>query len=74
MAALIERVGPVELRPRRPSPCQSLVQAVIHQQLSGQAAGTIREGFRALVGDDGFAALEAVLAATPERLRSAGLS
>ena len=74
MAALIERVGPVRLRPRRLSPLQSLVNAVIHQQLSGQAAGTILGRFQALFGPDGFPAPEAVLKASPDRLRSAGLS
>jgi DNA-3-methyladenine glycosylase II len=74
MAALIDRVGPVKLRPRRLPPFQSLTHAVIHQQLSGQAAGTILRRFRALFGDDGFPAPEAVLKASPERLRGAGLS
>jgi hypothetical protein len=74
MAGLIDRVGPVKLRPRRLPPFQSLTHAVIHQQLSGQAAGTILGRFRALFGDDGFPTPEAVLKASPERLRSAGLS
>jgi DNA-3-methyladenine glycosylase II len=74
MAGLIDRVGPVKLCPRRLPPFQSLTHAVIHQQLSGRAAGTILERFRALFGDDGFPAPEAVLKASPERLRSAGLS
>ena len=74
MAGLIDRVGPVKLRPRRLPPFQSLTHAVIHQQLSGQAAGTILGRFRGLFGDDGFPTPEAVLKASPERLRSAGLS
>ena len=74
MAGLIDRIGPVKLRPRRLPPFQSLTHAVIHQQLSGQAAGTILGRFRALFGDDGFPTPEAVLKASPERLRSAGLS
>lgn len=74
MAALIERVGPVKLRPRRLPPFQSLVHAIIHQQLSGQAAATILKRFQALFGSDGFPAPEAVLKESPERLRSAGLS
>jgi DNA-3-methyladenine glycosylase II len=74
MAGLIDRVGPVKLRPRRLPPFESLVHAVIHQQLSGQAAGTILGRFLALFGDDGFPTPEAVLKASPERLRSAGLS
>jgi DNA-3-methyladenine glycosylase II len=74
MAGLIDRVGPPKLRPRRLPPFQSLTHAVIHQQLSGQAAGTILGRFRALFGDDDFPNPEAVLTASPERLRSAGLS
>lgn len=74
MAAIIARVGPVKLRPRRLAPFQSLVQAIIHQQLSGKAAGTILERFRGLFGSDDFPAPEAVLRESPERLRSAGLS
>ena len=74
MAGLIDRIGPVKLRPRRLPPFQSLTHAVIHQQLSGQAAGTILGRFRGLFGDDGFPTPEAVLKASPERLRSAGLS
>jgi DNA-3-methyladenine glycosylase II len=74
MAGLIDRIGPPKLRPRRLTPFQSLVHAIIHQQLSGQAAGTILARFRALFGGDGFPSAEAVLAASPERLRSAGLS
>lgn len=74
MAGLIDRIGPPKLRPRRLPPFQSLVHAIIHQQLSGSAAGTILERFRGLFDGDGFPAPEAVLSITPERLRSAGLS
>ena len=41
MAGLIDRVGPVKLCPRRLMPFQSLTHAIIPQQLSGRAAGTI---------------------------------
>jgi 3-methyladenine DNA glycosylase/8-oxoguanine DNA glycosylase len=74
MARLIDRIGPVKLRARRLPPFESLTHAIIHQQLSGQAAGTILGRFRALFGSDGFPAPEAVLKQSPERLRSAGLS
>lgn len=74
MARIIGRVGPMQLRPSRLSPFQSLTHAVIHQQLSGKAAGTILTRFRALFGDDGFPSPQDVLAVSPERLRSAGLS
>jgi DNA-3-methyladenine glycosylase II len=74
MAGLIDRVGPVKLPPRRLEPFESLVHAIIHQQLSGKAAGTILARFRALFRGDGFPAPKAVLEQSPERLRSAGLS
>jgi DNA-3-methyladenine glycosylase II len=74
MAGLIARIGPPKLRPRRLAPFQSLVHAVIHQQLSGSAAGTILERFRALFGSDGFPTPEAIVEASPERIRGAGLS
>ena len=74
MAGLIARVGPIQLRPRRLPPYQALIQAVIHQQLSGQAAGTILARFRALFRQDGFPSPEAVLGLSAEQLRGAGLS
>jgi DNA-3-methyladenine glycosylase II len=74
MARLIDRIGPVKMRPRRLPPFQSLAHAIIHQQLNGQAARTILRRFLALFGSDSFPAPEAVLKQSPERLRSAGLS
>jgi 3-methyladenine DNA glycosylase/8-oxoguanine DNA glycosylase len=74
MAGLIERVGPVKLRPRRLPPFQALTHAIIYQQLSGKAAGTILGRFLVLFGDHVFPAPADVLKASPERLRSAGLS
>ena len=56
MARLIERIGPVDHRPRRLPPFESLVHAVIHQQLSGAAAGTILTRFKAIFGDEDFPA------------------
>jgi DNA-3-methyladenine glycosylase II len=74
LAGLIDRIGPPKLSPRRVPPFQALSHAIIHQQLSGQAAGTILRRFLALFGSDGFPAPLAVLGASPEQLRSAGLS
>ena len=74
MAQLIERIGPVTLKPRRLAPFQSLVQAIIYQQLSGKAAETILGRFRELFGNGQFPTPEQVLKVEPERLRSAGLS
>src|SRR5580700_5181934 len=74
MSVLIEKNGPIRLRPRRLSPFQSLTQAIIHQQLSGTAAGTILERFKRLFGDDDFPTPGQVAKTSIERLRTAGLS
>src|SRR5580658_3520854 len=74
MSSLIEKIGPIRLRPRRLSPFQSLTQAVIHQQLSGKAAGTILERFKKLFPEDNFPAPAQVAKSSVERLRTAGLS
>lgn len=69
---LVERVGPVRLRPPRGSPFGSLAAAIIYQQLAGKAALTIHRRFvEALEGDVTPAA---VLAASEEAIRGAGLS
>jgi DNA-3-methyladenine glycosylase II len=73
MAKLIQKIGPIHLRARRVPVFQSLVQAIIYQQLSGKAADTILNRFLGLIGD-GFPSPAQVLAITPEQLRSAGLS
>jgi DNA-3-methyladenine glycosylase II len=74
MAALMDRIGPPKLRARRLPPFESLVHAIIHQQLSGRAAGTILARFRALFGGEGFPTPATVLQASASQLRSAGLS
>ncbi len=74
MAGLIERIGPLPFRPQRASPFQSLVQAIIYQQLSGKVADKILERFLDLVGNGQFPTPEQMLAVEPGRLRSAGLS
>ena len=73
MARWIEKVGPIHLRARRVPVFQSLVQAIIYQQLNGKAADTILARFLKLFGD-GFPSPAGILASTPEQLRSAGLS
>jgi len=74
MGRLIERVGPIKLKPRRLPPFQSLVQAIIYQQLSGKAAQTILGRFQALFADGQFPAAAQVLELAPENFRAAGLS
>lgn len=70
-AAVMERVGPPRLRPPRRSHFEALVRAIVFQQLSGKAAGTIYGRFEAAAGD---MTPEAVLALTPEARRGVGLS
>src|SRR5437879_751068 len=74
MAELSKRLGPATLKPRRLPPFQSLAHAIIHQQLSGQAAGAILARFRALFNSDRFPKPEEVIQTNVERLRTAGLS
>jgi 3-methyladenine DNA glycosylase/8-oxoguanine DNA glycosylase len=74
MSWLIEKVGPLRLRPRRLSPFQSLTHAIIHQQLNSNAAGTILERFKLLFPDDEFPTPGQVTKTSVDRLRTAGLS
>ena len=74
MARLIERYGPIGLKPRRVSTFQSLTRAIIHQQLSGKAAGTIFARFRNLYPEKRFPSAGDVLGTPPEKLREVGLS
>ncbi len=67
MSALIKKVGPIRLRPRRLLPFQPLKLAIIHQHLNSNAAGTILERFKALFPDDDFP-----LSARPQRLQLTG--
>jgi DNA-3-methyladenine glycosylase II len=71
---LMEKVGPVSMKSRRLPVYQSLVEAVVYQQLNGKAADTILSRFKALFGDGAFPKPDEVLALPMERLRSAGLS
>jgi len=74
MARLVEQIGPIRHRPNRLPPFQSLVHAVIHQQLSGKAAGTILGRFLAIFGKTGFPDPKLVLKTSTETLRAVGLS
>ena len=75
MRALIRRTGPCTITiQRRWSPFQSLVRAVVYQQLHGRAAAAIFGRLVALFDATGFPSPEAVLAMRPRRMRGAGLS
>ncbi len=75
MGRVMDAVGEdARLRIRDEKPFQSLVRAVINQQLSGKAAATILGRFQLLYPKSGFPSPEAVLKTHVNRLRSAGLS
>jgi DNA-3-methyladenine glycosylase II len=72
MRQIVKRIGPYELE-LRGTPYQSLMRALLYQQLAGQAAAAIERRFLALFGDRTPEPQE-LLATTPERLREAGVS
>jgi DNA-3-methyladenine glycosylase II len=72
MRAIVREVGACELE-LRGQPYQSLMRALLYQQLAGAAAAAIERRFLALYGGRAPKP-EALLATTPERLRQAGIS
>ena len=72
LAAVIDRVGPCRLRKRR-GHFAMLVSAIVGQQVSGAAARTIYGRLCETLGG-GAPTAEAVLAASDDALRAAGLS
>ncbi|MBI3405050.1 MAG: DNA-3-methyladenine glycosylase 2 family protein [Acidobacteria bacterium] len=79
MRALIEKHGPCKLkREYETEPFASLVDAIIYQQISYAAAGSIARRFRALYGENGDAGHlpkpEELLKTHPRTLRAVGLS
>ncbi len=75
LARIIKQIGPCPLAPRQGvAPWQALVRSVAYQQLNGTAAETIFNRFLALFPGQKFPTPEKILAASEERLRSAGLS
>ncbi len=69
---LVKQVGPVRLREPRGGAFASLASAIVYQQLAGAAARTIHGRFVEALG--GTVTPAAVLEASDEALRSAGLS
>ena len=75
LGTFIKRHGPiVHRRPHAGGAFQSLAEAIVYQQLSGKAAGTILKRFVALFPKKKFPTPEDVLSIQTEKLRSAGLS
>ncbi len=72
MRGIVRAYGPFDLR-RRGTPFQSLMRALLYQQLAGAAAAAIERRFLGLYGDRAPTAGE-LLQTKPEALRSVGLS
>ena len=74
LAAVIDRVGPCRLEPRREGThFDALVRSIVYQQLSGKAASTILGRVHALYGNRSPTPAE-LLTTPDETLRAAGLS
>jgi DNA-3-methyladenine glycosylase II len=74
LGKIIARVGPPPAAPRRAGThYDALMRAIVYQQLSGKAAGTIYRRFRELYPNKRPRA-DLVLATSDELLRGAGLS
>jgi DNA-3-methyladenine glycosylase II len=74
LARVIEQVGPCRMQLRTDGThYQALTRAIVFQQLSGKAAGTIFSRFNALY-EDGSPHPHVVLGTSDEQLRAVGLS
>ncbi|MGH7687288.1 MAG: DNA-3-methyladenine glycosylase family protein [Candidatus Dormibacteria bacterium] len=69
---IVQRIGPLALRPPSEDPFQALLRAIVYQQLAGAAASAIHGRVLALF--DASPTPRALLKIEPERLRGAGLS
>jgi len=75
LARLIRRVGAFKLKPHRmEDPFQTLLRAIVYQQLSGKAAATIHGRAVAAFGVRRRITPERLLAAKDEELRGVGMS
>jgi 3-methyladenine DNA glycosylase/8-oxoguanine DNA glycosylase len=75
LAALIDRVGPFELKLLpADSLFEALLRSIVHQQLHGKAAVTIHGRVLTLLDRHGGPRAESLAAAGDEELRGAGLS
>lgn len=75
LGAFVIKHGPITHRRKHAGRAfQSLAEAIIYQQLSGKAAGTILKRFIALFPKKKFPTPEDVLKVKVEKLRAAGLS
>jgi DNA-3-methyladenine glycosylase II len=72
MRAIVKNVGPYQLEVRG-APFESLLRAILYQQLAGPAAAAIERRFLAIFGDR-IPASHELITVTDEQLRSAGVS
>lgn len=72
MRDIVKRVGPYALEVRG-APYESLLRAILYQQLAGAAAAAIERRFLAIF-DDRIPASHELIAVGDERLRAAGVS
>jgi DNA-3-methyladenine glycosylase II len=72
MRDIVKRVGPYQLEVRG-APYESLLRAILYQQLAGAAAAAIERRFLAIF-DDRIPASREILAVSDEQLRAAGVS
>jgi DNA-3-methyladenine glycosylase II len=75
LARVIRKVGSFPTKKQKPQPpFQSLLRAIVYQQLAGAAAATIFGRVKALGADGNCPSPEEILRATKAKLRRAGLS
>ncbi len=75
LAQVIKRVGPCALpAPLNREPFESLLRAIVFQQIHGKAAAAILARFLTLYPETGFPTAGQILLTDPARLREAGLS
>lgn len=74
LSKLFKHIGPINLKPRRLPPFQSIIHAIIHQQLSGNVAKAIYKRFISLSENGHFPTPEEIIKMNFNTLRGAGLS
>jgi len=74
MSKLIKHIGHIDLHPRRLPPFQSIIHAIIHQQLSGTVARVIFDRFVGLFDNGNFPTPEEIKNIDFETMRGVGLS
>ena len=75
LAELIDRIGPFRMQVNSlHSPFSALLEAIVYQQLTGRAAGTILSRVHALYHPRRLPRPADILGTEPETLRAAGLS